>query len=311
LSVRIGRRDVNITNPEKILFPDAGVTKHELVQYYHRIARWMLPHVRGRPVAMERYPDGIDRPGFFQKDAAAYFPDWIKTVTVKKEGGFVTHVVCDDAATLVYLANQACVTPHVWLSRVDQLLYPDLMVFDLDPSGDSFEPVKATAESLKALLDQLGLPAYVKTTGSRGLHVAVPLKRTAQFDDVRGFAREVASVVVGQAPGQRTLELQKSKRRGRVLVDTNRNAYAQTVAPAYAVRARHGAPVSVPLEWRELRKPSLRPDGTTIRTVFERLEKIGDPWHDFHRRSASLVQARVKLEAMNVARRVPQEAELR
>jgi bifunctional non-homologous end joining protein LigD len=171
--------------------------------------------------------------------------------------------------------------------------------------------VKSTAESLSALLDQLGLPAYVKTTGSRGLHVAVPLKRTATFDQVRGFAREVAGVVVGQAPGERTLELQKSKRRGRVFVDTNRNAYAQTWAPAYAVRPRPGAPVSVPLDWSELRKPNLRPDGTTIRTVFERLEKIGDPWHDFRRRSTSLIPARVKLEELDVARRVPQEAELR
>jgi bifunctional non-homologous end joining protein LigD len=152
------------------------------------------------------------------------------------------------------------------------------MVFDLDPSGNSFQDVKSTAESLKALLDQLGLPAYVKTTGSRGLHVAVPLKRAAQFDPVRDFAREVAFVVVGQASGQRTLELQKSKRHGRVFVDTNRNAYAQTMAPAYAVRARPGAPVSVPLDWSELRTPSLRPDGTTMRNVFERLEKIGDPW---------------------------------
>jgi bifunctional non-homologous end joining protein LigD len=305
LSLRIGRREVKITHPRKILFPDDGVTKQELVDYYWRAATWMLPHVRGRPVAMERYPDGIDKPGFFQKEASPYFPDWIRAATVKKEGGVVRHVVCDDAATLVYLANQACVTPHVWLSRVDRLTYPDQMVFDLDPSGGSFDMVKSTAESLKVVLDDVGLPSFVKTTGSRGLHVAVPLKRTEQFDTVRDFARELAALVVRQAPRQRTLELLKSKRRGRVFVDTNRNAYAQTMAPAYAVRARRGAPVSFPIDWRELRNGDLRPDGMTIRNVFERLEKVGDLWHDFWRRSVSLKKPRAKFEALDATRSLP------
>lgn len=155
-----------------MLFPKDGITKRDLVDYYQRIAPWMLPHIRGRPLSLQRYPDGIDAPGFFQKNAASYYPDWIKTVVVSKSGGTVRHVVCQDAATLVYLGNQACVTPHIWLSRVDKLNYPDQMVFDLDPSGDTFALVKSTAQSLKQLLDRLGLPAYVKTTGSRGLHVA-------------------------------------------------------------------------------------------------------------------------------------------
>jgi bifunctional non-homologous end joining protein LigD len=257
----------------------------------------MLPQMRGRPVAMERYPDGIDKPGFFQKDASPYFPDWIKTATVKKTGGVVRHVICDDAATLVYLATQACVTPHVWLSRVDKLTYPDQMVFDLDPSGGSFDMVKSTAESLKAVLDDLGVPSFVKTSGSRGLHVAVPLKRTEEFDVVRGFARKLAALVVSQAPRQRTLERLKSQRRGRVFVDTNRNAYAQTMAPAFAVRARRGAPVSCPIDWSELQKRDLRPDGTTIRNVFDRLEKTGDPWRAFRRHSASLKRLRARFEA--------------
>jgi bifunctional non-homologous end joining protein LigD len=204
--VHIGRHDVKITHPEKILFPEDGITKQDLIEYYRRIASWILPHLRGRPLAMERYPDGIDKSGFFQQTTACYYPGWIKTVTVKKVGGTVKHVVCDDAATLVYLANQACVTPHIWLSRADKLDYPNQMVFDLDPAIDSFEPVKATAQSLKALLDQLGLPAYLKTTGSRGLHVAVPLRRSEGFEAVRAFARELARIVVSQEPEQRTLE---------------------------------------------------------------------------------------------------------
>jgi bifunctional non-homologous end joining protein LigD len=178
------------------------------------------------------------------------------------------------------------------------------MVFDLDPSDDSFDLVKSTAQALKAVLDDIGLPAFVKTTGSRGLHVAVPLRRTEEFDVVRGFARDLAAIVVSQAPRQRTLELLKSKRRGRVFVDTNRNAYAQTMAPAFAVRARRGAPVSFPIDWPDLRKRDLRPDGTTIRNVFERLARTGDPWHDFRRHSVSLKGPRARFEGWDAARSV-------
>ncbi|HEU4343225.1 MAG TPA: non-homologous end-joining DNA ligase [Candidatus Binatia bacterium] len=309
--LRVGGHDVKITRPEKILFPEDGITKRDLIDYYRRVAPWILPHLRDRPLALERYPDGIDKPGFFQKATPFYYPGWIKTVTIKKKtGGTVRHVVCNNVATLVYLANQACLTPHIWLSRIDKLDYPDQLVFDLDPSGDKFEPVKVAAQSLKELLDQLGLPAYLKTTGGRGLHVAVPLKRSETFDSVRAFATALAKIVVRQEPGQLTLEQRKNRRRGRVFVDTNRNAYAQTVAPAYAVRPRRGAPVSVPLDWDDLGRKDLRSDGVTIRNLFSRLEAVGDPWRDFWRRGASLNHARQKLEKLNAARRVPQEEEV-
>ena len=308
--LQIGDREVEISRPEKILFPEDGITKRELADYYRRIAPWMLPHLRDRSLAMECYPDGIDRPSFFRKNAPSHFPGWIRTVTIaKKSGGAVRHVVCNDVARLVYLANQACITPHIWFSRIDKLACPDQMMFDLDPSGDTFGPVKTTAQSLKRLLDRLGLPAYLKTTGSRGLHVAVPLRRSEGFDSVRAFARELAKIVVSQEPAQRTLDQRKSRRRGRVFVDVNRNAYAQLVVPAYAVRARRGAPVSLPLDWEELEREDLRPDGVTIRTVFDRLQKVGDPWADFWQRRAALDRARQKLEEIHGARRVPQEEE--
>jgi bifunctional non-homologous end joining protein LigD len=303
--LRIGDKEVKITRPEKIFFPQDGITKGDLIRYYRRIASRILPHLSGRPLALERYPDGIEKPGFFQKDAPSYSPRWIRTVTVKKVGGTVKHIVCDDAATLVYLANQGCVTPHIWLSRADRLDYPDQMVFDLDPSDERFEPVKATAESLKELLDGLGLPAYLKTTGSRGLHVVVPLKRREGFESVRAFARELARIVVSQEPEQRTLEQRKNQRHGRVFLDINRNAYAQTVAPAYAVRARRGAPVSAPLHWDELKSRDLRPDGVTIQSVFDRIREIGNPWADFWRRGALLSKARKKLELPDVTGGVP------
>ncbi|PYX23994.1 MAG: ATP-dependent DNA ligase [Acidobacteria bacterium] len=303
-TVQVDRHHVEITRPTKVLFPGDGITKADLIDYYRRIAPWILPYMRGRPLAMERYPDGIDKPSFFHKMVPSYYPDWIKTVTVNKAGGTVTHVICDNEATLVYLANQACITPHVWLSRFNKLRYPDQMVFDLDPSGEEFGLVKSTAQDLSGLLDELGLPAYVKTTGSKGLHVAVPLKRQEDFDSVRAFARRVAEIVVHEDPGQRTLEQRRNRRRGRVFVDTNRNAYAQTVAPAYAVRARPHAPISVPLAWSELENEDLRPDGVTIMGVFERLEKVGDPWKNFRRDATSLKVAYRKLEKRSATRKI-------
>jgi bifunctional non-homologous end joining protein LigD len=297
--IRVGRHDVEVTRTAKVLFPADGITKGDLIGYYRRIAPWMIPHLQDRPLAMERYPDGIDQPSFFHKAVPSYFPDWIKKVTVKKAGGTITHVVCNNEATLVYLANQACITPHIWLSRIDKLRCPDQMVFDLDPSSETFEPVRATARAFGELLDKLELPAYVKTTGSRGLHVAVPLDREEDFDSVRAFARRLAEIVVNGDREHRTLEQRKERRLERVFVDTNRNAYAQTVAPAYAVRARPGAPISLPLDWSELNKNDLRPNGVTIRTVFERLEKAGDPWRDFRRHATSLNKARRKVEKLN------------
>jgi bifunctional non-homologous end joining protein LigD len=221
---------------------------------------------------------------------------------VKKVGGIVTHVVCNDTATLVYVANQACLTPHIFLSRLDKLDHPDQLVFDLDPQGDDFEPVRSTARAFKQLLDEFELPAFLKTTGSRGLHIVIPLQRREGFDSVRDFARELARIVVGQAPDERTIEQLKANRGGRVFIDTNRNAYAQLVAPAYAVRPRKGAPVSTPLHWKELSNKSLRSDSVTIRTIFDRLEKVGDPWIGFWRSGVSLVQARRKLERSRVRR---------
>ncbi|HJR17073.1 MAG TPA: non-homologous end-joining DNA ligase [Gemmatimonadales bacterium] len=294
-AIRVDRHEIKISRPEKVLFPKDGITKGELIEYYARIAPRMLPHLRDRPLTLERYPDGIGTKRFFQKEASSYFPGWIRRVTVQKVGGTVTHVVCNDTATLVYLANQACVTPHIFLSRLDKLDYPDQMVFDLDPQGEDFEIVRSTAQAFRQLLEELALPAYLKSTGSRGLHIVVPLRRRESYDSVRSFARDVAGIVAGQAPKERTLEQLKANRGERVFIDTNRNGYAQLVAPAYAVRARERAPVSVPLAWSELGKKSLRSDGITIRTIFGWLEKAEDPWHDFWDNPASLATARRKL----------------
>jgi bifunctional non-homologous end joining protein LigD len=293
--VRVDRRAIEISRPEKVLFPEDGITKGDLIEYYARIAPHILPHLRDRPLTLERYPNGIKTKRFFQKEVSSYFPQWIRTTTVEKVGGTVTHVVCNDTATLVYIANQACITPHIFLSRCDKVQIPDQLVIDLDPQGDDFDLVKSTASAFKQLLDELTLPAFLKTTGSRGLHVVVPLQRREGYDAVRGFARELAGVVVGQAPKERTVEPLKANRGRRVFIDTNRNGYAQLVAPAFAVRARKTAPISFPVDWSELKKKTLRPNGVTIRNVFERLETTKDPWADFWRSGVSLTKARRKL----------------
>src|SRR3954451_9130523 len=293
--LRVDGREIEISRPEKVLFPEDGVTKGDLIEYYARVAPHMLPHLRDRPLTLERYPNGINTKRFFQKDVSSYFPKWLRTVTVPKVGGTVTHLVCNDTATLVYIANQACVTPHIFLSRMDKVDVPDQMVFDLDPQGDDYDLVRSTAWDFKRLLDDLELPAFLKTTGSRGLHVVVPLRRREKYDAVRAFARELASIIVSQAPKARTMEQLKANRGNRIFIDTNRNGYAQLVAPAYAVRARRGAPVSVPLAWDELGKKALRPNGFTIGNLFERLEKQADPWADFWRSAVALAGARRRL----------------
>jgi bifunctional non-homologous end joining protein LigD len=294
-SVRVGRRTVEVSNPDKVLYPDDGITKGDLLDYYRRVAERMLPHLRGRPVAMERYPDGIDGERIFQKDVPGHFPGWIDRAKVPKEGGTLQQVVCGEAATLVYLANQACITPHVFLSRVDRLDHPDQLIFDLDPAGDDFDGARRAALALRSLLEELKLPSFAKTTGGKGIHVTVPLDRRADFDTVRRFARDAAAVLAARQPDRLTTEQRKQQRKGRLYLDVMRNAYAQTAVPPYAVRARPGATVATPLDWSEVEDPSLRPSSFTIASVIER---TGDPWAGLRRRGRSLSRARQRLDAL-------------
>jgi bifunctional non-homologous end joining protein LigD len=301
-TVQIDSREVTVTRPGKVLFPEDGITKADLIRYYQRIAPQLLPYLQGRPLVLQRFPDGIHGSGFIQKAVPAYYPSWIKTITVEKAGGVVKHVVCDDAATLAYLANQACIAFHPWLSRTGDTNCPDQMVVDFDPSrDDDLAGVVGGALVLKDILDKLELPAYVKATGSRGVHVVVPLDGKQDFDAVRAFARRLAAIIVDRDTGRYTLEAHKGKRRGRVFIDVNRNGYAQTAVATYSVRARPGAPVSVPLSWAELRKRNFRPDAFTIRNVFDRVDKIEDPWKSFWRQAASLEAANRKLENLHAA----------
>jgi bifunctional non-homologous end joining protein LigD len=270
---------VEVSHPEKVLFPQDGITKGELVQYYERVARWMVPHIEGRPLSLQRFPAGIGQRGFFHKDVPDYFPAWVRRVEAAKHGGSVTHAIAGDARTLVYLANQNTITPHVWLSRADRIERPDRLVIDLDPAPNSdFDDVRRAARSAGDLLREVGLEPFAQVTGSKGIHVWTPIQRRADFDDVKEFADGLAELLAARDPDTLTTEFRKAQRGGRILVDVLRNRYAQTVVPPYAVRPRAGAPVATPIEWSELASSKLRPDGWTTRTVLGRLEKKGDPW---------------------------------
>ena len=289
--MRVGRYTIEITHPDKILFPSPRLTKQDLVEYYQQIAPTMLPYMRGRPVTMERHPDGVRDKGFYQKELPEHFPSWIGRAAVSVKGdGRQTQVVCEKAADLVYLADQGCITPHVWLSRKDHLDKPDRLILDLDPPSRDFRAVRSAARRVRDLLEELGLKPFVMLTGGRGLHVVCPLSRTSDFDTVREFAQGVSSVLAKRHPKELTTEQRKNKRRGRVFLDSGRNSYGQTAVAPYAVRARPNASVATPLDWQELSNPPLRADTYTIRTIFRRLSSKGDPWQGIMRSARSLAR---------------------
>lgn len=273
---------VAISHPDKVLFPDSGITKGELCAYYQSIAPLMLPHVRGRPVTMERYPAGIDKKGFIQKDVAKGFPSWLERVAVPRredpDGGVVHYPLANDARALVWLANQNSITPHVWCSRAPTLDAPDVCLFDLDPAGDDPGPVRAAALAVRDLLDELGVRSFVKTSGSKGFHIVVPIAAETGFELAWRFALGAGAVLVKRHPAMFTQEFIKADRAGRILIDTGRNTPGATHAAVYAVRARPGAPISAPCTWQEIERGEVGPRTFTLRTMAARVGEVGDLW---------------------------------
>ena len=287
--VRAGRREVAISHPDKLLFTDPPITKRALAEYYERVAPAMLPLIRDRPLALQAFPDGIDGTGFFMKSVPSYFPDWIATATVPKRGGTLTQVLADDAATLVYLAGQNVVTPHIWLSRADEPRSPDRLIVDFDPSpGVAFAQVRAAAREAGARLRDAGLATYAMVTGSRGIHVVCPLRRGPGFPEVHRFARSVAEAMVADDPRRLTLEWHREERGRRIYVDVNRINYAQHAVAPYGVRPRPRGPVAMPIDWDELSDARLAPDRWTVRTAPRRLEDEGDAWTGMARHARAL-----------------------
>jgi bifunctional non-homologous end joining protein LigD len=270
---------MTVTHADRIVFPEIGLTKGELVAYYERVGPFALPHLRGRPLTMQ-LADGA-----FVKARRRHYPDWVGSAEVptsedtrKRRGGALVMPVVDSVEALAYLANQGLVTPHVWLSRVDRPGYPDRLVFDLDPSDDDFDLVRTTALDARALLEGHGLVAFVKSTGSRGLHVTVPLDRSASLAEVRAFAEHVAAELVAARPDRRTTAFAKADRGSRLFIDVLRNGHGQTEVAAYGVRLLPTAPVAAPLEWDEVGDRSLRPGRWTVQNLFRRLGQRADPW---------------------------------
>src|SRR5688572_4187054 len=298
----VERSEVIITHPEKIMFPADGITKGEIASYYESIAPVMLPHLIRRPITMERFHRGISAPGFFQKDVSKGFPEWLERVEVPKHGGTVHHPIVTDTEGLLWLANQNSITIHVWPSRAPNLYQPDICVFDLDPSkADDLETLRSAALNVRHLLTELGLPSWIKTSGSKGFHIAVPLDGKSDFGTVARFAHVVGKILVKRHPDDLTQEFSKADRGERILVDTGRNGYSATFAAAYTVRAKPGAPVSAPCSWEEVERREVGPKSFTLRAMAQRIAATGDLWADMLSRKRSLRQPTERLKKLQAS----------
>lgn len=280
--VDVAGRTVDVTNADKEFFPDDGITKGDVVEYYRRIGPQMLPWLVDRPLVMHRFPDGIRGDGFIQKQAPPSLPDWIDRAPMRHAEGTTDYVVCKDAATLVVLADLGCLVPHVWLSQVADAKMPDQIVVDLDPPGEldaaGVELVRSVALALCDLLAALEVSSFVKSSGSRGVHVHVPVDDCPSFDESRALALALARRVAADHPEAVTLEQRKADRGDRLYLDVQRNAYGQHAVAPYALRALPAAPVAIPLDWSEVRDKNFHPRRITIRNVFRRLAHKHDPW---------------------------------
>jgi len=298
---RSEKHSIEITHADKVLFSGKKLTKKDVADYYRKISDYILPYLEGRPLVLHRYPEGIEGTDFYQKDTPDYFPSWIKTIKVKGKGKEQNEqflVNCDGLDTLLYIVNQGSITPHVWLSRQGSLNKPDRMIFDLDPPGGDFHRVQRGARDLKELLDELGLTAFLMTTGSEGVHITVPLDEKTPFDETREFASAVVQYLASKFPDRYTTEIRKNKREGRLFLDYLRNSYGQTGVAPYSLRARKGAPVATPFDWNEIVKSDMTATTYTYANIFRRLGKKKDPWKDFYRHKTGIRNAQKKLKSL-------------
>jgi bifunctional non-homologous end joining protein LigD len=288
---------VACTHVDRVMFPADGITKGELIAYYHDVAPLMVPELRARPLSVVRYTKGIEHGGFFQKHYQRHFPAWLDRV----EAGIKTPVsypIVDTPAGLVYMANQGSIEFHVWTSRKDALERPDMLVFDLDPPDGRFDLVRSAAHALREVFERIGLPAFVKTTGSKGLHVIAPLDDTATFDEVGALTTRIAALLCRRHPDALTMEFYKKDRKGRLFVDVMRNAIGATLVAPYSLRGRPGAPLSAPIAWGDVDDPALRADGIRLRDVRAWLDRRGDPWHGLRAALGSVTAAQRALDRL-------------
>ncbi len=277
-SIAVGERTIEVSNPDRVLFPAAGLTKGDLARYYAAVAPTMVAHVADRPMTIVRYPKGLDGEGFFQKNAPAHYPAWIRRVELPKRGGVVTHPVVDDPAALVYLAQQGMITPHIGLARTaNQAIGPDLFVVDLDPSVEDLAQLVRVAHGVRGALTEAGLVPFVQLTGSKGVHIVAPVTG-ATWGDVGRFAGALATLLVDRFRDDVTQAFAKAERGDRIYLDLARNGAAATFVAPYGVRALPTAPVAAPIDWAELDDPDLSPGRHTVTSMPARLARLGDPW---------------------------------
>lgn len=289
-------RMVELTGTGQMVFAEDGITRGDLVEYYRRVASVMLPHLVDRPLVLEFFPEGVEHSAIWQREIPDDFPEWIMRVDIRQDGQTIVQCVCDEPASLVWLADQGCVSFYPWLSRIDLPEQPDRMIFDLDPGGDRFDLLAAGARELRDFLkQQFELTAYAMTTGTHGLHVVVPLDRSEYFDSVAEFTKDVAQIMAVQNSELITLESEKERREGKVFLGTNRNTYHQTMIAPYCVRALEGAPVARPIFWSELDDPSFNPQLYGMKNVLHWLDPKSDPWSGMGRHARSLREAKQSL----------------
>jgi bifunctional non-homologous end joining protein LigD len=294
-------RTVNLTSPDRVLYPDDGVTKGDLFDYYGQVAPQIVPHLKNRPFTMKRYPHGITGEVFFQKQAPKGMPDWIPTRqfrTLPREGGprLVDFPLVNSREAVLYMVQMNCIDMNAWYSRVDKPDRPDFVLFDLDPPDGGFELAIEVAHLIRELLDELDLPGYVKTSGADGIHVVAPITRRSTFEQTYNFAEQASRLLERRHPGKLTTEWLKKKREG-VLVDHRQNGHGKTIASVYSVRPKPGAPVSTPLRWEEL-TPKVRPRDFGMAEALERIERHGDLFAPVLEEPRPLAPAARKLERL-------------
>lgn len=258
---------IHITHPDKILFPKEGITKGDLIKYYHWVSEKMLPLLKDRPLTLQRFPSGIEEEGFYQKNVSEYFPSFIKMVEVKTEEGTNIQCICNNKKSLIYLVNQNTISFHCWLSKKDRLAQPDKVIFDLDPLDNSFEEVKQAAFKLRKFLNDKHRRPQLMTTGQNGLHVYYKIRRSKNFDEVKKEIKEFAEDFAASYPRTLTTKLRKDQRDGKIFVDYLRNAYAQTSVCAYSIRPTETAGIAMPIEW-ELLEAIKSSDDFTFKNVY-------------------------------------------
>ncbi len=274
--VNVDGHEVKLTNLDKPIWPE-GLTKAHLVRYYSDIAPYILPHLYNRPFVMKRYPHGLAGEAFYQKKTPDYAPDWIIRQPVEHTEKIINYIICNDRATLIWLANQSCIEMHAWLAKLENLACPDIAVMDMDPAeGATFADILEISLLVKRILDEFGIECFPKTSGSRGVHLFIPLEPVYSWQKVTRSMKYVAELAQNVYPDKVTLERKVEKRAGKVYLDYLQNGRGKTMAFQYSLRPRPGAPVSTPLLWEEIEEGSIQPEDYNINTIFSRISKLGD-----------------------------------